>query len=263
MQDAPIGVNVDDFRLTLKKALRHAAALEMRVVEFATVAGELSPSSLSGSGRRHLARLVDGLGMRVTSLVADIPGLRLTDPHTVDEKVARTCQVIELAADMNVPTVTASLGAVTHPDTGEHSPHAIEALRRIGEFADSRGTLYAVSPSHDSGERLVGLFDELACDAIRIGFDPAVMVMTGANPLAAIERFVEKVVGVQARDGSAGGSRSAGREMPMGEGDVDWTSVLATLKTADFQGPYILRRTESVTPIEDIIRARDVLADMV
>lgn len=262
MREHVIGVNIDDFRRGTKDALRLAGSLDFSAVELATVAGDIAPEHLTSSGRRHLAHFIRGLGLQLTSLAADMPGLRLTDPGTADECVERTCHVLELAADLKVPVVTASLGAITHPDTGEPSPLALEALRRIGEFADSRGTIYAIRPSYDAGDRLVDILAALACPSIGVGLDPAALVMTGANPLARLERFIEQVVAVQARDGTVGRDQHAGHEAPLGEGDVDWMTLLAMLTAAEYRRPYILRRRESANPTDDLRHARDSLKGM-
>ncbi len=260
MAGSVIGVDLDDLRLPTKDALRRAAELEFRAVEFATVAGDLAPSRLSSSGRRHLMRLVSGLGLKTAALVADVPGLRLTDPRTADERVARTCEVIELAADLKVPVVTASVGALTHPESGELSPLAAEALRRIGEFADSRGVIYAMRPSRDSGDRLAAVLDALRCPSIHVGLDPAAMVMSGVSPLASIERFAEQISLFHARDASAGLVDRPGCETRLGEGEVDLVGVLSALESAEYAGAYIVRRMDSNTPVADIEAGRDVLA---
>ena len=262
IDQATIGVDVDDFKMSTKNALKRAAALNLRAVELSTVAGEVAPENLTPSGRRHLLRLVDSLGLRLVSLVADIPGLRLTDPRTAEERVERTRRVVELAADLQVPVVTASLGAITHPETGEPSPLAIEALRRIGEYAESRGAKYAIRPSLDAGERLVRVLKEVGCPAIGVGFDPAAMVMRGANPLADIDRFIGQIALVHARDGTVGEAERAGQEARFGEGEVDWVGILETLGTAEYRGAYVIRRTDSANPIDDIEKARDLLARM-
>ena len=121
MRSHLIGVNVDDLHLPVKDALRQAAELRFHTVELPAVAGDVTPRSLSLSGRRHLARYVEGLGLGMASLAADMPALRLTDSRTADERVARTCEIIDLAKDLKVPIVTASVGALTHPETGGHS----------------------------------------------------------------------------------------------------------------------------------------------
>lgn len=259
MSEPRIGVDVDDFRLRPREALRRAADLDFHVVELATVAGDLAPWNLSSSGQRHLLRYVDGLGLHMAALVADLPGLRLTDPRTVDERVERTCRILQLATDLKVPVVTASAGMLTHPDTGEPSEAAIEALKRIGEYADLRGITYSLRPSGDSGERIVRVLDELSCPSIGICLDPAATVMNGVNPLTVIERSPDQIRLMHARDATAGLSERAGHETRFGEGEVDLIGVLAALEAADYAGPYILRRTDSQTPLADIQDARDVL----
>lgn len=260
MSESRIGVDVDDFRLAPKVALRRASELRFRSVEMATVAGDVSASNLSSSGRRHLVRYVEGLGLAFSSLVADFPGIRLTDPRTVDERVAGTLEVIDLAADMRVPVVTAGVGALTHPETGEPSPLAMEALRRIGEAADARGVLYALRPSYDSGDRLADVLGEIRCPALRVGLDPAALVMSGVDPVRVAERLAGDVCLFHARDASIGGRDRGGTEMRLGEGEVDFTGVLGVLEEMDFSGDYILRRRDSNTPVEDIRAAKDVLA---
>ncbi len=259
MAKREIGLDVDDLRLPTKAALRKAADLSFRTIELATGEGDLAPSSLSKSGRRHLSHLIESLGLRLSALVGDTPGLRLTDPRTVNKRVELTTHVLALAADLKVPTVTASVGALTHPETGEPSPLAIEALQRIGEFADSTGVLYSLRPSYDSGRRIVRVLDALRCPSIGVCLDPAALVMHGANPFESIDRFIEKVKLLHVRDATAGLSEGTGHETRLGEGEVDLVGLLAVLDAADYQGPYILRRKDSNDPTKDIQDARDTL----
>ena len=254
-----IGVDIEDLHLPVKDALRKAAELEFQVVELPAVTGDVTPRNLSSSGRRHLARFVESLGLGMAALSADIPAMRLTDPRTVDERVARTCEIIDLAKDLKTPIVTASVGALTHPETGGVSPLAAEALHRIGEYADARGTLYAVRPTHDAGDRLARALDELRCPSIAIGLDTAAMVRSGANPLATVERLVHRIALLHARDAKAGSADRPGRETRLGEGDVDFVGLLSLLETAEYRGAYIVRGSESPRPIPDIEAARDAL----
>ena len=260
-----VGLDVTDLRLPAKESLRKGAQLSFRAVELATVEGDVAPAALSSSGRRHLTRFIDGLGLNLAALVADVPGLRLTDPQTADERVERTLAILQLARDLKVPVVTASAGALTHPQTGDPSPLAMEALQRIGEFADLHGVRYAIRPTCDGGDRLVSVLEALRCPALQVCLDPAAMVMSGVNPLSSIERLIDQVALFHARDGTAGvrdaggGEVRWGRETALGEGDVDIAGVLAALEAADYHGPYILRRTDSRNPVADLQLARDSL----
>jgi len=251
MAERKLGVDIADLRLAVKDAIRTAAALEFSAVELPTT-GELAPEHLSGSGRRHLGQFVRGFGLDLSALVADIPGTRLTDSRTVDERVQRTCRIIELARDLHAPVVTASAGALTHPETGEPSALAMEALRRIGEAADAQGVVYALRPSQDSGERLQRVLDALRCPCLQIGIDPAAMVMAGADPLAAIERVADHIRLFHLRDGLAGLAERPGRETRIGEGEIDLVGLMTVLDAAQYRGPYILRRTDSASPVQDL-----------
>ncbi len=258
MSQPDVGVNVGDFRLPTKEALRRAADLAFRSIELPTVEGDLAPSNLLNSGRRHLSRLIEGLGLRAAALAGDMPGLRLTDPRTVDERLEKTCGVLELAKDLGVPVVTASAGALTHPESGEPSLQAVDALRRIGEFADLRGVVYALRPTYGSSDLIARVLDELCCPSIGVCLDPAAMVMTGASPLSGFEHLAGRIQLVYARDASAGHAERTGSETALGEGDVDLVGILAMLDMADYSGSYILRRMDSQTPVADLARARDV-----
>ncbi len=260
MRSHLIGIDVDDIRLPLKDALRKAAELKFQVVEIPAATGEAAPRSLSSSGRRHLARYVEGLGLGIASLTGDMPALRLSDSRTADERVARTCDIIDVAKDLKVRIVTASVGALTHPETGGPSPPAVEALRRIGEYADTRGVIYAIRPSHDAGDRVVRVLDELSGHSIQIGLDPAAMVMSGVNPLDAVERFADRIALLHVRDATAGLTDRPGRETRFGEGEVDYVGILDLLEAAEYRGAVIVRRTDSPRPILDLQAARDALA---
>ncbi len=63
-----IGVDIDDFRLETKAALRQASALQLRAIEVPTSEGALAPANLSTSGRRHLSRFAEGLGLHLSAL---------------------------------------------------------------------------------------------------------------------------------------------------------------------------------------------------
>lgn len=264
-----IGMDLDDLRSDVKDAVRSAQALRFQAIEAGAVVGELSPSALSPSGRRHFRRFVEQHGLRLSALTADMPSLRLTDERTVEQRVDRTCEILELARDLGVEVVAASVGALTHPDTQEPSPVAIDGLRRIGELADRRGVRFAMRPQYDAGERIVRVLDALACPAIGVCLDPAAMVMSGANPLASFERYAAQLALIHARDATAGiltrgtDEARAGRETALGRGDVDLPGLFHAIREAEYHRPIILRRTESLDPRSELIRDRETLRELI
>ena len=262
MLTPPIGVNSDDLRMAPKQDFRKAAEMQFRTIEFGVGDGDLSPKNLTPSGRRHVSRFVEGLGLSIVSLVADFPGKRFTDPLSVDGRVTSTQDIIDLASDLRVGVVTTSLGATAHPETGEPAPLVVQALRALGEHADARGVLLAVRPTSDNAERTASLLAEVACPAVIVGLDPAAQVMAGHNPLALIELAGGRIPIMHVRDGVVGHSERGGHETRLGDGDVDMIGVLAAMQEADFRGPYIVRRCQSDTPVDDLQVGHDRLEQL-
>lgn len=257
MRPPPLGIDLQDLRTDTRSALRQAAQLEFKTVELPAAAGETTPQNLSPSGRRHLQRIVADLGLSLSALSADFPGLRLSDPASIEERVEKTRAIIDLAADLSVPIVTASVGALTHPETGKPSDAALEALHQIGEFADSRNRIFAIRPTHDSADRLETVLNTVGCPLMRIGLDPAAMVMAGLNPMSILSRFATQLGLIHLRDGQSGRPDRPGHETRLGEGEVDLRGLTELLRDYEYRGPLILRRTDATNPIRDLAEGRD------
>lgn len=261
-----LGCDLDDLRLDVKSAARQAASMRFRVVEVGAATGEVSPERLSQSGRRHFVRFLEQQGLKLVSLSADMPHHRFTDPASADHRVEHTRRILDMAREMGVTCVSASVGAWAHPESGDPSPVALEALSRIGDAADYFGVRFALRPSYDAGDRLVTLLNRMNCPSMRVCLDPAAIVMTGGNPLAGVERWIERLALVHARDATAGAidrataEGHAGRETRLGEGDVDFVGLLSTLRDAEYHEPFIVRRGDAGSPVDDISHDRDVLA---
>lgn len=263
MERSKLGLDLGDLRLPAKEAIRAASELSMSTIEIPSAAGELSPEHLSSTGRRHLARYVAGLGLDIAALRADVPGAHFTDPAGAELRVERTREILQLAAELNVSSVTAGVGALTHPTSGEASEVAMQALARIGEYADLYGVSFSIRPGEDSVDALAGIVDRLGCPSIRFTLDPAALVMAGRDPMSLVARFPDQLSMLHARDGTAGGAGGTGSETRFGEGDVDWVGLFAGLEAAGFSGACILRRTNTQTPAEDIAIAREAIAGYV
>lgn len=259
MTPTQLGLDIEDFRLPVKDGLGLVAKLACRVVELPSASGETSPRELSASGRRHLSRYVESLGLRIAALTIDVPGLRLTDPRTVDERILRTCESIDLARELGVRIVTAAAGALTHPDSGELSQVAAAALRQIGEYADSRGVGYAIRPSQDSAERMADVLTALGCPSLLLAIDPAVLVMQGTNPISFVEKLGASTALIHARDATAGSPGGPGHETALGQGEVDMIGLAEAVADLDYAGPIIARRYESPAPHLELPAAAEYL----
>ena len=256
MKRSLLGVGVGDLRLPVKQALRRAAQMGFGVVELPAAGGETTSDTLSGTGRRDLARLVRSLGLRIAALDGDLGSRALADPKNVEQHIDRTKSILELAADMDVPIVAASIAA---GDDEADDPPSIDVLREIAAHADRTGTIFAVRTGWRSAQQLADLIKRVDCDSMCVCVDPASLLMNGEAPIEAIGHLAEQVCLSYARDAIAASTDGAAREMPLGQGQVDLPAYLAALDAAGYHGPHIVRRLESQRPIDDIMQAKSLL----
>lgn len=259
MVPASIGVHLDDLRMPIRQAATRAAEWAFRCVELGMisgVSGALDPRVLGNSGRRHVLRFLNGLGLQLKALSADLPGVRLTDPGRVEERIDRTRETLEAARELRVPVVTTFVSALTHPQTGEASLCAVDALRQMGEDAERFGVVLALRPSADQPEHLARLLTEVNRPMIRLCIDPAALLMSGVSPTTLVAARPDDIVLSHARDGRRGSADRAGIETRLGEGDVDWNGHLALLEAAGYSGPQILRRLDATDPQADLLAGR-------
>lgn len=248
-----IGLDIGDLPLDPKRAMRWAAEHAFSCVELSTVAGELAPDNLSHSGRRHLARMIAGYGLKLSALVADVPGARLTEPSSAERCTLITEQILRLARSMDVAIVTASVPSLSDPSGEQPSLQTLDVLARVGDIADGLGVNFALRPARDSAEQVVAALDRIACPSLKIGIDPAAMVMAGMNPLSLIERAPERIVLAHVRDATVGRGENAGHETRLGEGEVDLIGFFQALRDIDFPGPLIVRCSNRDSATHDLL----------
>ncbi|HEY3391745.1 MAG TPA: sugar phosphate isomerase/epimerase family protein, partial [Lacipirellulaceae bacterium] len=112
---------------------------------------------------------------------------------------------------------------------------------------------------------LIRFLDDVGRDNLFVNFDPANMILYGAGqPLPALELLGPRVRSVHCKDAkwSDRPGETWGREVPLGEGDVDFAAFLATLERIGYDGPLTIEREIPQEPERqkaEIGRAIDLL----
>ena len=82
---------------------------------------------------------------------------------------------------------------------------------------------------------------------------------------AELTQGISRIVGVHVKETKQVGSSSSGqfRDVPFGEGDVDFVSTFRTLKQLDYQGPFVIEMwgDSLPDPVAEIARSRQFVCD--
>jgi sugar phosphate isomerase/epimerase len=193
--------------------------------------------------------LVSSLGLHLGALGGDLGGARFSDSSQVEQRLEKTRQIMQAAAELRVPVVTTSLGLVTAESL--KSGFLKEALRHLAEVSDRTGTRLAIETGGDP-QAMSDLLKELGNTGLGACYDPASLIIEGFDPLSGIDPFADHILVAHVRDGTAGSDRRPGRETPLGQGQIDFPKYLAALDQSGFHGVPYLRRTTAERPLQDI-----------
>ena len=276
-----IGIMVDSLRLPAREGIRKAKELGAAGLQMYAVDGELSPENLGPGARRELADFIRSQGMEVAALCGDFGGHGFCIAEDNPARIERSKRVMELAKDLGANVVTTHIGVV--PENERDRQYAVlhDACARLGEFADKAGAFFAIETGPEPAARLGRFIRSLPCKGIRVNFDPANLAMViGEDAATAVRDVAGLVVHTHAKDGvmlkrpdpvALYGAFADGRtatirpeeyirEVPLGEGAVDFPKYIAALRSIGFDGYLTIEREVGDHPAEDIGKAVRFLA---
>jgi len=251
------GAGADDLRLPVKEALAAIARLGLRDVE-ADARGDISPAQLTRTGRRHLSRYLADLGLRLVALGGTAPGASL------DQQVDHAGRTLEMARELGVEVVSVSLADLgvrpADPAAGV-GEDIMAALRQMADRADLTARTLAVETAGVVPQVLRRLIQEVSCDRVRACIDPAELIGSGQN-LKTLYQLADFVGLARVRDALAGRPSAPGREVPLGEGQVDLREYFMSLRDFGYRRPTLIRRRHSERPLPELLAAKKRLEEL-
>lgn len=273
-----IGVMLESFRLPTNEALAKAAALGAQGIQMYATTGEHAPENMSGAARRELLSRVKDAGLVFSALCGDL-GHGFGDAEQNPALIEKSKRILDMAKELETDIVTTHIGVV--PSDPKHPRYAVmqDACGRLAEYADSIGAHFAVETGPETASTLCGFLDSLHSTGVAVNYDPANLAMvTADDPVKGVETLKKYIVHTHAKDGvhllqgnpeyiyqvvhpvpeSVKGIKYF-REVPLGQGDVDFPRYLAALDKIGYKGFLTVERECGDTPEKDIGDAVDFL----
>lgn len=252
MQPLRLAVATRCFDQPLRAAIQSALDIGAQGVRI-DVRNELKPTDLSDTGRRQFLHETNERGIQIASVM--FPARRpFSDQEHLEDRVAAVRQAMQFAWQLRAQVLTCRVGRLP---TEKESPEyrlLVEVVNDLARYGNHVGTVFAVTPTHDTAERLLEFVSEINAGPVGVDFDPAHFAMTGQDAIAALRMLHAVVRHVQLRDGLRDIDGS-GLETPLGRGEVVWDELLATLGEMDYRGWLTAVRTQGDDKPADVARA--------
>lgn len=197
---------------------------------------------------------------------ASIPIVRetvgLVPEATRAQRVAHIETISRFAQKIGVARVAAHIGFIPEDAGDARYPALVATIQTVCDDVARRGQRFALETGQETAATLRRFVGDVKRPNLRVNFDPANMILYGNDePIPALDLLAPWVDGVHCKDGKwpteAG---QLGREMPLGEGDVNVSRWIEKLLEIGYRGPLTIEREISgEEQKQDILRAKTLL----
>lgn len=267
-----IGVITDCFKQSHENAIKEAARLGLDGVQIYATTGEFSPETLTEEKKAEYKKLLKENNLVVSALCGDMGGYGFEREEDNAERIEETKRIIDLAAEFGTKVVTTHIGVIPEDKKERRYAVMLNALTVCGLYATEKGVTLAIETGPERAKTLKAFLDDTK-GGVGVNLDPANFVMvTGQDPVEAVYLLKEYIVHTHAKDGvrlkendalavyhafAVGGVEALEacegfKEVPLGEGQVDWKAYFAALCEIDYDGFLTIERETGKQPAEDI-----------
>ncbi len=253
MKKRKIGVMIESFRLDTKGGIRKAAEVGADGFQVVCTVPERPVSAeMSQSARREFRDFAAQQNLRISALCADF-GCGFLDPARNDELVAKSKKCVDLAVDLGTDVITTHIGTIPDDEQNPKWRIGLEALSDLSEYAASKGVSLACETGPESIPVLKRFLDRIPTAAIGVNYDPANLVMGGFEHLDGVGIVGNYIFHTHAKDGVRVDGQP--KEVPLGEGAVDFPEWLKRLDAIGYDGFLTIEREVGLDPVGDITKA--------
>lgn len=191
-----------------------------------------------------------------TAMLAAMPGpsvynfydgpltIGIIPPATQRLRVDALKTTADMAAACGIPAVHTHCGFVPeNPNDPLYKP-AVAALREVAEHCKQQGRVFYCETGQETPITLMRFIEDTGMDNVFVNLDVANFILYDkANPVDALEVLGTRVHGMHAKDGLyPTDPRNLGKEVPIGQGKVDFRRLIEHLRALNYAGAMSIER---------------------
>ena len=277
-----IGVMTDSFRVPLIEGIKKAKSLGAEGIQVYATKGEMAPENLSKTQRRDILDRIKSEGLVISALCGDLGGHGFMHKDDNDWRIEKSKRIMDLARELETDVVTTHIGVVPEDERVQRYSVMQKACFELAQYGDEVGASFAIETGPETAPVLRRFLDSLGAKGVRVNLDPANFVMvTGDDPVEAVKILAPYIVHTHAKDGIRLLKKSpeviygvsdiedeiqtgeAFREVPLGQGGVDFPAYLKALHDIGYSGFLTIEREVGDNPEKDIQLAVEFLNDQI
>ncbi len=283
MSNLKIGVLADCFgfsTLSLREKLEKSASVGAQGVQLYATSGELAPENMNAAKIAEVRDMVASNGLVISAVCGDLGGGGFRNAEDNKWKVEKSKRIMDLALELGANVITTHIGVVPE-EMNDARKNMSEACNELAEYGDKMGAYFAIETGPEPAERLRGFIESLSAKAVRVNFDPANLAMViGEKTCDSVASLRDYIVHTHAKDGIMINKTNPEiiyghlkheeveaieyfREVPLGEGSVDFDGYLKFLNDTGWNGFLTIERECGNNPEEDIKKAVSFLNEKI
>ncbi len=281
--DLKISVMLSNLKMDPYEGMKKAAEMGVPGIHISCGSGAFAPDALDAAGRRALAKHVASLGLEISAISAWGGQVDLCEAEGADKNVANGKQLLELAADLGCGIWQAHVGIMPRETSDPKWRVLVDNMAALAEHGEKVGACLAIETGPEPPAVVKRLIETVGSPAIRVNYDPANLILWPRGlvdrgladhydkdealrefmPTEGVKLLGEYIVHTHAKDALVlDDGKGQRREVPLGEGWVDWPRYVALLKEAGYDGYYAIERETGEDPVGDIQRAVEFLRSL-
>ena len=181
------------------------------------------------------------------------------------QRVDRLKEASDFCKQHGIPAVETHIGFVPEDPNDPLYGETVVALREAAEHCKQNGQRLLYHAGGETAVTMLRTLIDVGVDSQGIGLDTANPIMYGTgHPADVLEVYGQYLVQVNAKDALwPTGPIELGKEVPIGEGKVDFPRVFKKLRELKYAGPIIIEREISgPQQIADIKKAIGFLKEL-
>jgi sugar phosphate isomerase/epimerase len=227
-----------------------------RVKELGFPTCQVSVSATDDQTAAKLRKALDQYGVEASAVVAGGAGPEIYNfyqgPQTIGlvpratraARIQRRKDVSDFAKKAGIPALMGHCGFIPEDPNDPLYKEVVDAIREAAGYCRNNGQKFNCETGQETPITLVRAIRDVGLDNVGVNFDVANLILYGkANPVDAVDILGPYIQGMHAKDGLyPTDPKSLGKEVPIGQGKVDFPAIFAKLKTLGYRNPVTIER---------------------